>query len=518
MGRYLRVALLAAVLALYASALDHTPPHMHHDEVVIALQAHSIATTARDSDGRVLPLYFRMPLLGDRVWYQPVIIYVMAPFLAVLPAGTATYRFPTAAIATLNVALMFLVARRLFGSNRWAMTAAALLAATPTHFMLGRVAFDFIYPLPFILGWLWALLLYRDRQRLRYLFCAAMLLGLGFYSYISSIAMMPLYFALTLYVLWPTLDRRTLAVAAAGFAWPLLPLIPWLLSEPTFIDGLLYRYSIIGTDTAPFRFSSIADRVTQYWSFFNPAFLFLIGGFTHLTASTRVVGVFLAPLLLLIPLGLIQMVAAVRTRLSVAIALGFLAAPLTAVLAVQDWYASSRQTSILVFGVLIAVYGMQRMMQWRGAGRVVAVAVLVCLPLHFAFFLHHYFGAYHGYAAAQFEWNHEDAMAAIIERNPRDNPRDVYVSATARHPGYVDSFWHLALTIHNRKDLLTRTHYFDSSKSDVVSTIPPGAFVFASTEDKSLLEAARSGQFTEVMRAPEPADEPVFYVLQRNPV
>jgi len=66
-----------------------------------------------------------------------------------------------------------------------------LLAATPTHVLLGRVAFDFLFPLPFILGWLWALLVYLDTRQMRPLFVATSILGLGFYSYISSMLMMP---------------------------------------------------------------------------------------------------------------------------------------------------------------------------------------------------------------------------------------------------------------------------------------------------------------------------------------
>lgn len=520
MGRNLRLLLFAAaVLSLYAIALDHTPPHLHHDEVVIDLQAHSIASTGRDSEGRLLPLYFHMPLLGERVWYYPTIVYFTALFLKILPAGTVAFRFPTAVLATINVVLMFFVARRLFGGDRWGWLAAILLAATPTHYILARATFDFIYPLPFILGWLWALLVYLDRRQPRYLFIATTLLGLGFYSYISSIAMMPVYFALTLYVLLSEgFDARRLGIAAAGFAWPLLLVVPWIIMQPAFIDGLLYRYSIVGTESSAFSFSAIAARVSQYWSFFNPAFLFLIGGFTHLTASTRLVGVFLAPFLLLIPLGLIQMVTNVRTPVSAIIAVGFFAAPLAAVLAVQDSYASSRQTSIFVFGVLIAVYGVQRLLQWRGLGRVIAIGVLAVLPLHFGFFLQHYFRAYHGYSAAQFEWNHEDAMAAIIARNPRDNPRAVYLTATRDPNRYVEAFWRLALTLHDRNDLIGRERFFDSAKGVAISDIPPGALVFASIDDKALLEGVKTGEFVEVLRAAEPADEPVFFVLQRKPV
>lgn len=519
MSRNVRLALFAAlVLAFYGSALPHTPPHFHHDEAIIALQAHSIAHTGHDIEGRRLPLYFFMPHLGDRAWYQPMIIYFTALFLEVLPSGEMAFRFPTAVIATIDALLMFFVARRLFGGDRWGWLAAVLLAATPTHYLLGRVAFDFIYPLPFILGWLWALLVYLERREPKRLFLATSILGVGFYSYIASIAMMPVYLALTLFVLLAmrALTMRTFIIAAAGFAWPLLLLVPWIIREPTFVQDVLHRYSMTSDKPEPFRVSSIADRITLYWTFFNPAFLFVMGGFTHFTASMRLVGVFLLPFIVLIPLGFIQMITSVRTPMSVLIALGFFTAPLAAVLTVNEPYASSRQLAILVFGVLIAVYGIQRAMQWRGLGRLVAICIFVLLPVHFVFSIQHYFVKYHGYSAAEFEFNHEDALAELISHNTSDHPQPVYLTATGDPHNWIDAFWRLALAIHKRDDLLANTHYFDSSKGDVIDTIPAGAFVFASTEDKALLEAVKTGQFTEVFRAPEPADEPVYYVLQKK--
>jgi hypothetical protein len=138
------------------------------------------------------------------------------------------------------------------------------------------------------------------------------------------------------------------------------------------------------------------------------------------------------------------------------------------------------------------------------------------LPLHFAFFVQHYFGAYHGYAAAPFEWNHEDVLETIIAQNPADRPQPVFL--TAGKEKWIDAFWKLSLAKTNREDLLPHTTYFDSEKLEGFDAIPPGAFVFVTVDDKALLEGVKSGAFVEIMRAAEPADDPVFFVLRRNPV
>ena len=70
------------VLMLYAAGLTYTPTYLCDAEVLFALNAHSIATTARDVNGRFLPLYFQV--YAD-MWFQPVIVYFTALFLKVLP-------------------------------------------------------------------------------------------------------------------------------------------------------------------------------------------------------------------------------------------------------------------------------------------------------------------------------------------------------------------------------------------------------------------------------------------------
>lgn len=509
------LVLAAAVAVLYGFGLGRTPAHFHHDEAIISLQATSIAATGRDFEGRLLPQYFHMPHVDAHAWFQPTIVYVTALFLQVLPANETSFRIPSVAIATLNVLLMFLVARRLFRSDQWGLIAAILLAATPTHFILGRVALDYVYPLPFALGWLLAIQIYFERGHDWRLFAATSVLGFGFYSFIASVVMMPVYLTLTLFLLGANrrLTVRTTAVALAGFAWPLVLLLIWLWREPSFIGEVLRRYSV---DAAPsFHFSAVAERVTLYWSFFNPAFLFLIGGFTQLTNTTRVTGVFLVPFIVLIPLGIIHILTNRRSALSMVVLLGFALAPTAAVLTVNEPYAIGREPSVMVFAVLIAVHGLQRAWSWNGtAARVFAIALIVLLPLNFAFFLAHYFGPYRGYSAAAFRYNHRDGLAAIIERVPRDQP--VHIFLTAGRDRWMDAYWRLQLAESHREDLLQRTTYFDSTQA-MTPEIPPGSLVLVSVDDKDLLDRAKAGQFSEVMHADEPADEPVFFLLRRNP-
>src|SRR5262249_40177472 len=148
----------AATLLLYAARLGHTPLYLHDAEILFGLQAHAIATTGHDVSGRLLPLYFQMQPIGENVWFHPVIVYVTALFLTVVRLSEWSVRLPSACVGALDVVLLYVLARQIFGRRRDAVLAAALLALTPAHFIHSRIAMDYIYPIPFVLGWMIALL------------------------------------------------------------------------------------------------------------------------------------------------------------------------------------------------------------------------------------------------------------------------------------------------------------------------------------------------------------------------
>lgn len=246
--------------------------------------------------------------------------------------------------------------------------------------------------------------------------------------------------------------------------------------------------------------------MTLYWAFFDPAFLYLIGGFTRMTNSTRLVGVFLLPFILLVPLGLVQMVTVRRSVISVVIFLGFCLAPLAAVFTVLEPYASDRELAVVVFGVLIATYGVERLLALRGrAGRAFAIGVIALVPLHFLFFQWHYFGDYHLRSAVFYEWNHRDALEAIIAREDISRPRPVYLTTGTTTPRA--GYWQLSLIKHQRLDLLAHTTYFDAA------TLPANSLVLATVDELRVLTGP--GKLHVIYSAPEPGDDPFFHLLER---
>jgi 4-amino-4-deoxy-L-arabinose transferase-like glycosyltransferase len=532
MRKILLPALLLAVpvLVLYSVNLQGTPLYLHDAEVLFALHAHSIATTAHDTNGRFLPVYFQMVPIGDNVWFQPAIVYLMALFLEVLPFTETAIRLPSVVVGSVNVVLMFFIARRIFASERLGLLAAILLALTPAHFINGRIAMDYLYPVAFVMAWLLCLLILLERKTPWILFAAASFLGFGVYSYIASLIMMPVYLALTCLTLFRTSKNaiRLSLIAVAGFVWPLTFMALWLFDHQGAVVETMGRYrpgpsgelagkfgglplaAVLETLRQSAHFSGITGRISLYWYFFDPAYLFVTGGYANMVNSTRHVGVFLLPLLVFVPVGLVQL-ARRPTPINVILLAGFVSAPLAACLIVPEPYAIDREMELLPFAVLIATCGLACMLSasrklWRVAG----ICLLALVPLHFCFFLFDYFGDYRVRTGFWFEGNHREALETIIAREPQDHPPAIYLNAD-RLP-YIDDYWRMYLIKHGRQDLLDRTVDFSWKTLDV-ERVPAGSVLLTRVEDAE--RVAPSGKFRRLATIPEPDTAPNFAILQR---
>ena len=290
------VLLVVAGSLLYATRLDDVPVYVMHDEAQGALQAHSIATTGRDLSGRVLPLYFTEPEFPPG--RDPALIYVTALGLMVLPFDEAGVRTPTALIAVLNVVLTFLVARRLFESNAIGLVAAGMLLLTPVHFIRGRLLLSPLYSIPFILAWLLSLARFEEIRSTKRLVNAAIWLGLGAYSYLAAVVMMPIYLIVTLVIGYWRVGLSSVVKAAAAFAVTLVPMVLWYATHPERNSQIVRAYQLDANAESP-----LARWLGLYWSFFDPSFLF-VSGDSSLINSTREAGFFPVVFAILLPVGL----------------------------------------------------------------------------------------------------------------------------------------------------------------------------------------------------------------------
>lgn len=500
MRRATRIALGALVITALAGLasyrLDDSPAYLNLDEAHFGNHGHSLARTAADLNGNRLPLFISLEdPLGDRptlqwgtTWYHPYGFYLIASSLLVAPVSEWSIRLPIALIALLDVWLIYLVALRWFESRVAAVVAAALLAMTPAHVILSRLALDYLLPLPCALAWLLAISSLMRHPDRRHAAITGLVLGLGCYSYVSSWLMMPLYLAVTSYVLFRLRHRDLLIPVLGAFALAMLPLVVWVAFHPAMPGNILAQYQVGETRPSVLRAvitgSGVAgawrSAINAYWSYFDPSFLFVTGGSSRLV-STGTIGVWpfgVAILLLLSVPGTLRSIATPQTAI---LAAGLLLAPLPAALKGEP-FAIQRAITILPFGILIATGSLRGVTSWLG--RAIVVVALVSVPFQFSGFLEDYFGAYRVRAAHAVDpTSFRDTAEALIARAAGRQDAVILLPT----PLYdVSAKWRFYCTKHGALDLLPRTRYFSGRLSELSDVGGPNVFVVIDAEPQPL--------------------------------
>lgn len=132
------IAILVLAAALRFVQLGKNPPGLYWDEVSLGYNAYSILQTGRDEHGEFLPLT-RFKAFGD--YKPPGYIYATVPAIAIFGLNEFAVRFPSALAGVIMIWLTYLLVKELF-SYKLAVAAALLLAVSPWHLQLSRVAFE----------------------------------------------------------------------------------------------------------------------------------------------------------------------------------------------------------------------------------------------------------------------------------------------------------------------------------------------------------------------------------------
>ncbi len=577
----LHVAIVALVAALlYGVGLSSSPIHLHYDEVYFADQARAIAATGRDIHGRLLPVYFQM---DNIIWFHPLGVYLGALSFLFLPVSIGALRLPSAGIGALDVVLVYFLARRVLGHHGRALVAAGLLTVAPAHFIHSRLALDYLFPTPFALGWAILLLRYLETRSPYALVAATSVLGFGLYSYIAAVALFPLFLLVTLGLLWrEQAGARAQALAIAGFVWPYVPAMLFLMAHPTVFGSTVGRYGIEAGRLDPFQQLRetltpwfISDRLNLYMSFFAPGYLFVTGS-SGLAGSTRTAGMFLAPTLPLLLVGLRAAVLRYSPAAIIVVA-GFLLPPVAASV-VGESFVGGRAMTMVPFGMILAAWGVAelagakplpgfaRLIGIAGAslaavataylayrlrtGEVsggaavlilcgasvmamayvverqqrlmaLAAALLIACLAHFAVFGRDYFGEYRARSARWFNGNIRGAVvAAVADLDRRQDRPPVYLSSGIPR---IEWYWRFHVAELERLDLATRARPVSDPELEGLD-LPPGTlYLCLAVDDRARSIAEARGMIPiatitdpNVISEAGPGEYPV-YVLYRLP-
>jgi len=486
--------LLALTAALYGVGLVRSPIHLHEAEILFGLHARAIAATLHDTEGRFLPLYFHMPAIGPNVWFHPMLVYLAAIVLRVAPFTEWAIRLPSVIVGLADIVLTYAVAWRVLRSRVNALLAAAMMALTPAHFIHSRLAMDYLYPVPFVLTWMWCVLAFDEMERWWLIALAGLVLGAGFYSYIAAVVFMPLYLLFTWVYLFAKYRRLGLAhlTVTAAFCLPLIVFVAWLRFHPDVFSGTTYRYALTRGGLAIgvlrlLNYNVMQEYVSLYWNFYNPTYLFLVGS-PNVQSSTRAAGVFLMPLAVFLVSGILDLATRVRTRAAWLLVAGFFTAPIPAVF-VEEPMAIYRELVVLPFAVIIAAFGVRRWcestVKWR---RLCAIVLLAAMPVQFGLFLENYFAVYPMNLYVWFGGNVKDTVARVLQLSAGREVPAVYLSTET---SYVRERWHFYLAAAGREDFLSRTYVFDAAAT--VSDMSSGSLIVVPVIDHQIKDARMTG-------------------------
>jgi hypothetical protein len=364
----LLAVLLAGAAYFYTRDLALAPAHPTPDEVLIALQAESIHATLHDRGGRLLPVYFEMTTYS---WFQPMAIYAEAAMRLIAPFNIRTFRLTTVGIALINGVLAWLALRAMLGP--WSALAGSLVLLTaPAHFIHGRLAMDYLYPVPFLLGWLWCLMEFERTLNHRWLAAGGALLAAGFFTYASAIALMPAFFALTLVRLALTTGlapaRSFVAAAAVIFLGPAI----WLSAHVEMLRDTITRYSPTSS-TAGF-----VDKLGVYAEYYYPGFIGSDAAGPALF-SLRGWGLVLPASAIMFAIGVFALWWRDRSRFAFLLA-GLIIAGLP-VMIIDERHATQRILPLLPFIAVCAAAGFDFLWRWVPSPAPTALKALGALTL-----------------------------------------------------------------------------------------------------------------------------------------
>lgn len=227
------------------------------------------------------PLFFHGSGDNGDSWFQPVAIYATALVSWIGRDAQVSSAIAGVVAGALNVALVFLIARRVTGRSLPGFAAEIILFVTVSHMGIAVGEIDAIYPITCILLWLYALLRFLQSDSPRALIGAALALGVCVYSHPAGPLTAIFLWMLTLAVSWRR-NRVRLLAATLTFIAMWMPAAAWFYLHPETYPDTFGRWVILKAHIrnpldavrAFFNLNTLGNRASLYWGFWNPSWLF----------------------------------------------------------------------------------------------------------------------------------------------------------------------------------------------------------------------------------------------------
>ena len=256
------VLIIFLVTRIYKIA--EIPPSVYWDEASIGYNAYAISTDLADEWGVTLPLHFRA--FGE--FKLPVYIYTVTVFVKAIGLNEYAVRLPAVMYSLGTLMAVYLLTKKITKKEWVAILASFILSFSPWLFIFSRTGYEATAGLFFFLTGTYLFLLL-DKNKY-YILAATLSFILSFYSYNSFRIIVPIWMVLLFAYKFREFirSRKYVFVIAVSLALFLLSLIPVYR---------LYKYDSGGARFAEVQITSKLDFVKNYFSHFDPNFLFFKG-------------------------------------------------------------------------------------------------------------------------------------------------------------------------------------------------------------------------------------------------
>lgn len=289
---FLAVVIIAAIVRFWG--LGSNPPSLNWDETSLGYNAYSILETGKDEWGKTLPITFRA--FGE--YKLPGYVYATVPSVAAFGLTEFAVRFPSALFGVLTAGLVFLIIYRLTISVPASLFGGVLLALTPWHFFLSRIAVEANMALFLVVLGLYLFIesIYTNRKKL--LIFSMIAFALTLFTYNSARVFMPLFVTALAFIYRKELlqNRAVVLIGLSIFYLSVAVAIPLSFTDSsaryqavTILDqGAINRIneSRGNSSLSPGLQRLLYNKGTyfvfeasrNYLSYFSPSFLFVHGG------------------------------------------------------------------------------------------------------------------------------------------------------------------------------------------------------------------------------------------------
>lgn len=412
------ILILAAILRFYK--LGQAPPSISWDEAAVGYNAWTILNWGKDDWGKTMPLIFKS-FEDDK---HPVHIYLTVPTVAIFGLNEFSVRASSALFGVLNVAIIFFLARRIFG-NSWAgLIASLVLAISPYNIHFSRFNHELNFAIFFFM--LGFYLILKGIKKKNYLIVLGFAsLGLDLLAYQSAEVVVPPL--VLLIILFYFTDLMKIKKYFFGGLLIFFLFVSLFFVEPALLGGARL------TQTSSPQERTIQAISKKYMEHFSYNFLFVQGDSNpRLSAQT---GTFYKVDIIFLTVGLLALIWGIfRGKKEYLIVLAWaLLAPIPASVsseaphAARAMFMTGSWHLIAALGVL-TIIGMFRNKYLKTA---VGIVIAGVLALSLFKFLQNYFGIYTQRYAIEWQYGMKQ-IVEYVKKHPEYD--EVYMTAERQQP------------------------------------------------------------------------------------